>query len=228
MASVAVQASFQLSNGEVIDMKTTMTEGTEAELLTSTEYAVSAVSLGTFAEGKRLATILQAPSAPNMTSYAFIDRRGEILCVLPVAVAGVQWQPCPMPFGFTLQAGDTLRVMASTAASRLFSWSCITRSNVHSIFTGTPSGSGNTDLVHLKSGQGLGASLTNQSIASQWATSVDGSKIDSAGGLYVLNDRGLPQGALCATNPTKQQPKANSMGLSQIGLNFVARVTTNA
>jgi hypothetical protein len=70
--------------------------------------------------------------------------------------------------------------------------------------------------------------LTNQSIASQWATSVDGSKIDSAGGLYVLNDRGLPQGALCATNPTKEQPKANSMGLSQIGLNFVARVTTNA
>jgi hypothetical protein len=70
MASVAVQASFQLSNGEVIDMKTTMTEGTETELLTSTEYAVSAVSLGTFAEGKRLATILQAPSAPNMTSYA--------------------------------------------------------------------------------------------------------------------------------------------------------------
>lgn len=228
MASVSVQASFQLANGEVIDMKTTMNEGTETELLTSTAYAVSAVSLGTFAEGKRLATILQAPSGPNSTSYAYIDRRGEILCVLPVAVAGVQWQPCPMPFGFTLQAGDTLRVMASTAASRLFSWSCITRSNVHSIFTGTPTGSGSTDLVHLKSGQGLGASLTNQLISSQWATSVDGSKIDSAGGLYVLNDRGLPQGACCATNPTNLQLKANSMGLSSIGLNFVARVTTNA
>ena len=228
MANVSVQASFQLNNGEVIDMKTTMTEGTEAELLTSTDYSVSAVSLGTYAEGKVLSSILQAPSAPNMCSYAYIDRRGEILCVLPVAVAGVQSKPCPMPFAFPLQAGDTLRVMASTAASRLFSWSCITNSNVHSIFTGTPGGAANTDLVHLKSGQGLGASLTGQSISAQWATSVDGSKIDSAGGMYVLNDRGLPQGACNATNPTKLQPKANMMGVSRIFLNFVARVTTNA
>lgn len=228
MANVSVQASFQLSNGEVLDMKTTMAEGTETELLTSTDYSVSAVSLGTYAEGKMIAQILQAPSAPNNCSYAYIDRRGEILCVLPVAVAGVQSQPCPMPFNFSLQAGDTLRVMASTAASRLFSWSCITSANVHSIFTGTPSGAGNTDLIHLKSGQGLGASLTGQTINSQWATSIDGSKIDSAGGLYVLNDRGLPQGACCATNPTNLQPKANMMGLSRIFLNFVARVTYNA
>ena len=228
MANVSVQGSFQLSNGEVIDMKTTMAEGTETELLTSTEYSVSAVSLGTYAEGKVISQILQAPTAPNNTSYAYIDRRGEILCVLPVAVAGVQSKPCPMPFAFALQAGDTLRVMASTAASRLFSWSCITNSNVHSVFIGTPSSSGNTDLLHLKSGQGLGASLTGQTISAQWATSIDGSKIDSSGGLYVLNDRGLPQGSCCATNPINLQPKANMMGLSRIFLNFVARVTTNA
>jgi hypothetical protein len=59
MASVAVQASFMLSTGEVVDCKTTLTEGTEGELLTSTDYSVSAVSLGTYAEGKMITSIIQ-------------------------------------------------------------------------------------------------------------------------------------------------------------------------
>lgn len=77
MANVAVQASFMLNTGEVVDLKTTMAEGTETELLTSTDYAVSAVSIGQFADGKVITQILQPPTAPNGCSYAFIDRRGD-------------------------------------------------------------------------------------------------------------------------------------------------------
>lgn len=227
MANVAVQAAFMLNTGEVVDMKTTMAEGTETELLLDTAYSVSAVSIGTYAEGKVLTQILMPPSAPNMCSYAYIDRRGEILCALPVAKAGVASAPCPMPFAFTLQAGDTLRVMASTAASRLCSYNVITNVNVHAIFTGTPAGAANTDLVHIKSGQGLGASLTGQAVAAHWVTSVDGSKIDF-GSVQILNDRGLPIGGSVATNPINLQPKANSAGLCGISLNFVARLITNA
>ena len=228
MASVAVQASFMLNTGEVVDMKTTMTEGTQTELLTSTDYSVSAVSIGTYGEGKVLTQIMQAPSAPNGASYAFVARRGAILCVLPVGVAGVLSQPCPMPFNFVLQAGDTIEVMASTAASRLFSFSVITNNNTHAIFTGTPSGAANTDLTHVLSGQSLGSSLTNQAIVSSFATSVDGAKLDSGQGVYILNDRGLPIGGTVATNPIKLQVKSNMMGQARIGLNFQARVTTNA
>ena len=228
MASVAVQASFQLNTGEIVDMKTTLTEGTEGELLTSTDYAVAATSIGQFADGKVITQVLQPPSSVNNCSYAYVDRRGEILCILPVAVAGIQNEPQPMLRSFALQAGDTIRVMASTAASRLFSYNVLTNAGVHAIFTGTPSGAANTSLTHIKSGQGLGASLTGQAITCHFATSVDGSKLDSGGGVYILNDKGLPVGGVAATNPIKLQPEKSTMGGAGIFLNFVARVTTNA
>jgi hypothetical protein len=98
---------------------------------------------------------------------------------------------------------------------------------VHAIFSGTPSGSGDTDLTHIKSGQGVGTSLVGQSIVSHYATSVDGSKL-SSGGVLILNDRGLPVGSCMATNPQAQQVQPNNMGGSAIMLNFVGRVTTNA
>lgn len=228
MANVAVKAAFMLNTGEVVDMNTTLTEGTAGELQTSTTYAVSAVSIGQYAEGKVITQILQAPSAPNGIAYAYVNRRGEILCALPVSKEGVASMPCPMPFAFTLQAGDTIQVMANTAADREFSYSVICNDGTHAIFAGTPSGAGNTDLTHILSGQGLGASLTNKRIITQWATSVDGSKLTSGGGVYILNDRGLPIGGTIATNPANLQPKGNSMGQANIGLNFVARVSTSS
>lgn len=228
MANVAVKASFMLNTGEVVDMNTTMAEGTASELQTSTTYAVSAVSIGTYAEGKVLTQILQPPSAPNGIAYAYINRRGEILCALPVAIEGAQVMPLPMPFSFTLQAGDTIQVMANTAADREFSYSVICNDGTHAIFAGTPSGAGNTDLTHILSGQGLGASLTNKRIVTHWATSVDRSKLTSGGGVFILNDRGLPIGGCAATYPTYNQVRPNSMGQANIGLNFVARVTTSS
>jgi len=228
MANVSVSAAFQLSTGEIVDMQTTMAEGTATELVTSTDYSVSAVSIGTYGEGKVLTQILQPPTAPNGIAWAYVNRRGSILCVLPVGVAGVVSQPCPMPFNFVLQAGDTIQVMANTAADREVAYNCITNTGVHAIFSATPSGSGNVALTHILSGQGLGASLTNQGIIAHWATSADGSKITSGGGVLILNDRGLPIGGTVATNPQKLQPKANNAGQATIGLNFVARVSTSS
>lgn len=228
MANVSVQASFMLNTGEVVDMKTTMAEGTETELLTSTDYAVSAVSIGQFADGKVITQVLQPPTAPNGIAYAYVDRRGEILCVLPVAVAGVQCES-EMPLrSFALQAGDTIRVMANTSADKEFAYSVVTNTGVHAIFVNTPTSAGNYALTHLKSGQGLGASLTGQSIVCHFATSVQGAALDSGAGVYILNDKGLPVGGVAATNPQNLQLQKSSMGGAAIYLNFVARVTTNA
>lgn len=228
MANVAVKAAFRLNTGEMVDMNTTMAEGTVTELQTSTTYAVAAVSIGQYAEGKVITSIIQPPSAPNGIAFAYVNRRGEILCALPVAKEGVASEPCPMPFAFTLQAGDTIQVMANTAADREFSYSVITADNTHAIFAATPSGAGNVELTHILSGQGIGASLTGKSIRSHWATSVDGSKLTSGGGVYILNDRGLPIGGCVAVNPSNLQPKPNGMGTAQLGLNFVARVSTSS
>jgi len=228
MANVAVQAAFKLNTGEIVDMKTTLQEGTEGELLTSTKYSVSAVSIGTFAEGKVLSQIIQPPTCLNGASYAYIDRRGEILCIIPVAVAWIHDYPLPMLSSFTLQAGDTLRVIASTSASKLFSYNAITSGGIHSIFTVTPTTANDYQVTHIKSGQGLGASLTNQQIACHFATSVQDGALDSAGGLLILSDRGLPIGGVAATNPQKLPHQKSYMGGAVIGLNFVGRVTTNA
>jgi hypothetical protein len=228
MANVSVMASFQLNTGEIVDMRTTMAEGTATELVTSTDYSVSAVSIGTYGEGKVITQIIQPPQAPNGIAWAYVNRRGAILCILPVAVAGVESQPCPMPFNFVLQAGDTIQVMANTSSDREFALSCITNQGVHAIFSATPSGAADTSLVHILSGQDLGSSLTGQAIVAHFATSVDGSKLSSGGGVYYLNDRGLPMGGTVATNPSNLQVKPNATGGVVVGLNWQARVTTSS
>ena len=227
MANVTVKAQLMLASGELVSMSGTLAEGSESELQTSTTYSTSATSLGQFAKGKVITQIVQPPTAPNGIAYAYIERRGAIVCVLPVAIDGVQNEGCAMPFSFPLQAGDTLQVKPNTSASREFAYSVITSNNVHAIFTGTPSGAGNTDLTHILSGQSIGQSLTGQSVVQQMATSVDGSKL-STGGVLCLNDRGLPIGGVSATNPSNLQGKLQMFGAYTVNLNFVARVTTSS
>ena len=227
MANVTVKAQFMLSTGELVSMSSTLAEGTASELQTSTTYSTAATSIGQFANGKSIVSMVQPPTAPNGIAYAYIERRGAIICVLPVSIDGVQDQPCPMPAIIQIQAGDTIQVMANTAADREFSYSVITNQGVHAIFAGTPTGAGNTDLTHILSGQSIGQSLTGQTVMRQWATSVDGSKL-STGGVLCLNDRGLPVGGCSATKPQNLQPKPNALGGYAVNLNFVARVTTSS
>lgn len=227
MANVTVKSQLMLSTGELISLSATLAEGTEGELTTNTTYSTSATSLGQFANGKVITQIVQPPSAPNGIAYAYIERRGAIACILPVAVEGSQNEPCEMPSAFQLQAGDTLQVLCNTATNRTFAYSVITGQGVHAIFSGTPTGAGNTDLTHILSSQSIGQSLTGQRVVRHFATSIDGSKL-STGGVLCLNDRGLPIGGATATNPINLQPSFNMLGGYTVNLNFVARVTTSS
>lgn len=227
MANVSVKCQLMLSTGELVSMDTTLAEGSVGELQTSTTYSTSATSIGQFANGKVITQIIQPPTAPNGIAYAYIERRGAILCILPVGIDGVQSEGCAMPFSFPLQAGDTLQVKPNTSANREFAYSVITSNNVHAVFSGTPSGAGNTDLQHVLSAQSIGQSLTGQRVVSHMATSVDGAKL-STGGVLCLNDRGLPVGGVSATVPQNLQAKMQSFGGYVVNLNFVARVTTSS
>lgn len=226
MANVTAKCTLLLANGSVVDMASTVAENSETELLTSTTYAVAATSLGTFADGQVISQVLAPVSAPNGMGYAYINRRGAIVAILPVAVEG-QVAHMGGSLGFRLQAGDTLQVLALTAASRTASYCCKTAQGTHAIFTGTPSGAGDTDLTHILTGQGLGASLQGQTISSHFLTSVDGSKLSSMGALH-LNDRALPIGGCAAVNPQAQQPTFSSQGAAPVALNHVLRVTTSS
>jgi len=230
MASVNVQASIMLNTGEVVVLSSTLTEGTVGELQTSTTYSVAATSLGQFAEGKSIVSFVEPVSCLNGVAYAYINRRGSIAAICPISVQGVvQTAPQPLMGGgsFQLQAGDTLQVLASTAANRTFAYSVCTNQGVKAIFSATPSGAGNSDLTHILSGQGLGTSLVGQSITYHYATSIDGSKL-STGGVLVLDDKGLPVSGCTATDPSVLPVRESPSMSGQIGLNFVGRVTTNA
>jgi hypothetical protein len=231
MASVNAQCQIQLNDGSVVSMSGTVVEGTETELQTSTTYSVSATSLGQFADGKTITSFIQPVSCLNGVAYAYINRRGSIAAIVPIAKQGIT-QTEPMSFcgqaGFALQAGDTLQVMANTAADREFAWMVRTNQGVSAIFSATPSGSGNSDLTHILSGQGAGTSLVGQTVIQQASSSVDGSKL-STGGVLLLNDKGLPVNGCTATNPQDQRLEWSAPStMTPIGLNFVARVTTSS
>ena len=232
MSTSIVTASFQLNTGETVDMYTSMTEATNAtstsELLTSTKYAVTATSIGTYANGKTITSITQPVTGTNNIVFAYLERRGAIMMILPVAKRGVQ-SATRVPYAqIVLQAGDTIQVCSAANATRSVGYNVITTSGVHAIFSGTDA-SGDIELLHCLSGQGIGASLTGQTITAQFGVQCSASSaLNTSAGVYILNDRGLPVGASPLTVMANVQPVINSTGLASIGLNFIARVTSSA
>ncbi len=234
MSTSVVSASIQLSDGTTVDLfDASMTESTATtvtqELKTSTTYAVAATSVGTFADGKSIMAFTSPITGSNNILYAYLARRGEILSILPIATRGVISQPS-LPFRpVVLQAGDTIQVCAMATATRGSAYQCITNAGVHAIFAGLDA-SGNVDLTHILSGQGIGSSLTGQQIVKHFANQRAASAAlnISGNGVYVLNDRGLPAGACVMSVTANQQIECNNMGTALIGLNFVARVSSSA
>jgi hypothetical protein len=230
MTTQTITASFMLNTGEIVDLSSTGTDDQENELQVSTAYAVSAVPLGQYAEGKSITSILSPITAGSgMVLYAYINRRGNIQMILPVAKAGVQWTPQNPTASLTLQAGDTVQFycVANANSSRTCAYSCITRNGVHAIFKGNAA-SGNVALTHILSGSGLGGALTGQTIATHFFVADEDQLLTSGNGVYLLNDRGLPVGGCAQSNPKNQQPIMNNMGGTTVQLNFVARVSCSA
>jgi hypothetical protein len=231
MTTSTVTASFLLSDGTVADMSSSITDNaTDQQLLTSTVYSVTASTIGTFAEGKSIVQIIQPPTALSGTVfYSYISRRGNIQMLLPVADAGVQWMP-EMPYArLIFQAGDTIVCFTQPDANapRTCAYSCITNTGTHAIFSGSAA-SGNVALTHILSGASIGGALTNQAVSKHFFISDEGALLTSGGGVYILDDRGLPRGGCVATDPSTNQMKCNDMGLAQIFLNYSLRVTCSA
>lgn len=231
MTASTVTASFRLSDGTVAEMSSSITDNTASQqLLTSTAYSVAAVTIGTFAEGKSISQIIQPPTALSGTLfYAYVSRRGNIQMILPTAESSIQSQPVAPYSNLVFEAGDTIVCFTQPDANspRTVAYSCITAQGTHAIFSGSADGS-SIALTHILSGSGIGGALTGQTIARHVFISDEGALLTSAGGVLILDDRGLPTGGCCAVDPSSLQPIMNSMGLSQISLNYVLRCTTSA
>ena len=237
MTTQTVTAQLMLNTGESVALSSTFTDGTESELTTSgvvgTGGGIAATSIGTFADGKVITAILQAPASSGgsdgngFVTYAYIARRGSIVKCFPVAKLGVSSEP--MPCNFRLQAGDTIRCLTvySAAQKRQVSLNVITNTGVQAIFSTVPTGAGNNDLTHILSGQSFGESLQGQSVRSHFAVGKEQS-LSAGSQVFYLNDRGLPAGGCLMTNPDDLQLMPNQAGLVSVALNDVARTVTSA
>jgi len=206
-----------------------MSEGTETALTTATDFTTVAQNIGDYVPGKTAVSAMI--NAPNRIGMAYLLRQGLIAALFPVANTGVtNVGPVPLLAPITLQAGDIIRVMPLTAASRMCYASVMTNQGVQRIFqTATaPSGAATTALTDLQTGNSVGDTLAGSSIVSAWVTSVDGGKITSPGGGIIVQDAaGNVVGSVVASDPAKVQPTPTRVNIP-VQLNWTMSLITNA
>ena len=224
MATNTVNGVLVCSDGTNVPLKAELAEGTETNLTTDTAYTVTAQNVGDYALGKTVTSALV--TSDNGISYCYILRQGLVATILPVGVKGAAWQASPLCAPFRLQAGDIVRCMNSTAASRLASLSYYTNRGVYRIATVTPSGGATNELVDLQTGNSVGDSVAGQIIVKAFCTSVDGAKIETQG-TYVVNAKGNVVGSVAMASPIVTQPIFQDYRIP-VDLNFKAQFLTNA
>lgn len=226
MASVTITGYLRTNTGDQIPLRTdSVAEGTETTITTDANLTVTAQDVGTYKPGVQVMS--GEIVAPNGVAYAYILRQGLVLSVIIPNVAGVSNREAMFSVPVTLRPGDQIRVMASTAASRLTSLLVHTNAGNSRIFTGTPSGAGTTNLLDITDNNSIGDTLQGQTIVQACLLTVDGGKIVSSSGAWIRNASGQLAGAIPSSNPTTLEPMWSSVFIP-IGLNFTATVVTNA
>jgi len=224
MATNTVCGVLVCSDGTNIPLKLDIAEGTETSLTTDTAYTVTAQNVGDYALGKVVTSGLV--TADNVIAYAYILRQGMVAALVPVGLKGSAFQASPLCAPFRLQAGDILRVLNSTAASRYAALCYYTNRGVSRIAYVTPSGAATNSLVDLQTGNSIGDTIQGQTIIKAMCTSVDTSKIETQGA-YVVNAKGNVVGSVPMVSPGPMQPVFQNYNIP-VELNFQAQFLTNA
>ena len=229
MANVQVTGSIRFSDGSSVPLlNAAMAEGTLTELQTDSGFTTVAQTLGSYAPGKTVVAGFVA--AANNASYAYILRQGVILASISVAAAGaVNQGQMPMK-NVRLMPGDSIQVMAVTAADREISVYTNCSDGTQAIFAVTPSGAATNTCVSVITGNGLGETLQGKTITQ---VSVNGpsaanvAKISSAGGVVFLDAQGSPIGAAHASAVAAAQPLPIAFN-TRVALNFALQCVTTS
>ena len=225
MATNTVVGNLVCSDGTNIPLKLDIAEGTEADLTTDTVYTVSAQNVGDYKPGG--VVVGGIVSADNGISYAYILSQGLIAAIIPVGVKGVSQEVPSLCAPYQLKAGDKIRVLTLTNSARNAALMCYTSSGVSRIFVVTPSGAATQQLVDLQTGNAIGDTLQGQTIVKAAGSSIDDSKIETAG-FYVVDALGNVVGAVPASNPSDNAPLFTMAYNIPVALNFKAQFLTNS
>lgn len=227
MANVNVSGILTCSDGTIIPLDATLAEGTESNLTTNTDYTVTASNIGDYAPGKVITHgYIQAD---HDISYAFILRQGLIATILPVGVKGLAGSaPLPLCVPFRLQPGDIVRCLAVTAASRATATCVYTNQGVYRIFD-VLSASGDVEPVDLQTNNSVGDTLQGQTIVKAFLTagSLGNTELVDGGGALMLNEKGMPVGAVPANSPANQPVYWSDVRIP-VALNYTWRISSSA
>ncbi len=224
---VVVTGSLICSDGTQIPvLNDGMSNGTSAEVQTNTAFSVVAASVGTYAAGKTV--VASTPMVgTNSCSWAYLLRRGQIIQIYPVGGAGsTRAGIYPLLNSVTLLAGDQLICMPVSASDRECTLAAATNQGNMHLFTVTPSGAGTNTLTSIITSNGIGDTFQGQTIVQAWASSVDGIKLTTGGGLAVLNDKGVPVGVIQCTDANAMTPQWVATNIP-IALNYAAQAITS-
>jgi len=229
MANVQVTGSIRFSDGTSVPLlNAAMAEGTLSELQSDGGFTTVAQGLGSYAPGKTVVAGLI--TADNNASYAYILRQGVILATIAVGATGaISKGELPMK-RVTLMPGDTIQVMAVTAADREISVYAHCSDNTQAIFAVTPSGAATNTLTSVITGNNLGETLQGKTINELYVNGpsiAEMAKISSAGGVVFLNAQGSPIGAAQGTSTANVQPMPIPFS-TQVQLNFALQCVTTS
>ena len=157
MANVDSYAQLIMRNSNVVPLaNTALTEATEDEIQTDSNYVGAASPAGTFATQSLTNPVVIAGgvSCENDCTYAYVRSAGLIKLALPVSgLSSGMGLPGALPYPKALVSGDSVIVMANAVADREVSLSVACSTGAYHVFSVTPAGAGEHELVSVLTGQ---------------------------------------------------------------------------
>ena len=221
MANVDSYAQLTMRGGAVVPLaNTALTEATEDEIQTDSNFVGSAQPAGTFATQSLPSPVVMAGgvSAENDVTYAYVRSAGKIKLALPVSgLSSGMGLPAPLPYPKQLVSGDSVIVMANAVADREVGLSVACSNGDYHCFSVTPSGAAEHELVSVLTGQSIGETLQGRTVTH--AFSMGGNNAANfSSPIYFLNGSGTPIGSVTPNDP------AVDTGLFQV---CVAQIALN-
>ena len=204
MADVDAYGQIIMGNGQCIPLaRTDLSEAAEEEIFTDSNFVGSNQSAGTYATqtlGNQVAAFAGVASENDMT-YAFVRSAGQIKLALPVSgLSSGQGLPGALPYPKQLVSGDQVIAMANATSDREVSLSVACSSGEYHVFSVTPSGAGEHELVSVITGLSIGETLQNRVVTHAFSMGGNNSANFSSP-VYIVDGSGVPMGSVTPNDP---------------------------
>jgi hypothetical protein len=204
MADVDASGQLVMGNGAVIPLfRADLAEAAEEEIFTDSNFVGSAQNAGTYATQTLGNAVVAAGgvSAENDMTYAFIRSAGTIKLAVPVSgLSSGMGLPAALPYPKRLVSGDQLIAAANATSDREVGLSVACTNGEYHVFSVTPAGAGEHELVSVLTGLGIGETLQGRQLSHAFCMGGNNSANFSSP-VYIVNGSGVPIGSVTPNDP---------------------------